>query len=172
VNYPSSLLNGLCGFASGIIYLYEPFRLRNLQFPKRIAAFFRRFVLPLLQSPRVAQTNPVALPNTQGTSLNSVGGSTNSIRQRNGTFIHNSSSSQPTDYSSDAFNINATRMFAMEEEEEESANLFQPIQSALPNEQMIAQLMSMGFSREASLRALERTNNNVEMSTNLLLDEC
>jgi len=63
-------------------------------------------------------------------------------------------------------------MFAMEEEEEESANLFQPIQSALPNEQMIAQLMSMGFSREASLRALERTNNNVEMSTNLLLDEC
>lgn len=39
-----------------------------------------------------------------------------------------------------------------------------------PSEESIAVLVSMGFSREIVIQALERTNNDVNLATNLLLD--
>ncbi len=39
-----------------------------------------------------------------------------------------------------------------------------------PSEESIQFLMNMGFAREAAVEALLQSNNNVELATNILLD--
>jgi len=144
-NYPGSLLAAICGILSGLAYRSDALRLNKFQFPGFINNFFSRFVLPLLQSPtRGAPRNPIQI-NPNGTIPARPSQSNNNMPQR-------AFAEQLIPGNAMPFPVRA------------------PPPPQPPSEDSISALTSMGFSRDAVVMALQRTNNDLQLATNVLLD--
>lgn len=66
-NSPNSVVAGLCGIVSGLLYRSETLRLNKLQFPQFVNNFCCKFILPWIQSaPRTQRAHPVITPQSIG----------------------------------------------------------------------------------------------------------
>jgi len=131
-NFPASFISGILGIFSASIYRSETLKLDRFKFPASFVLFCTRYILPLIQTNKAGQRNPIAVQ------MNGSGeGSRRSSRIE-----------QPV----------------QENEEAEWQTLEQP------SDQNIAFLMTLGFSQEQATEALRRSQNNLQLATNLLLD--
>jgi len=113
-NTPASLIVGLSGVLSGLIYYCDLFGLRSWKTPRLLNQICSRAILPLLQSTRPR----TAAPNS---------------------FSRQGEGRQP------------------------------PVVE--PNQEAVEMLTNMGFERHKVVWALQQTNNDIPLATNMLLDQ-
>jgi len=143
---PQSMYSGLCGLLSGLIYKSKALGLQRFRLPPFINNFCKQFILPLVQSSHRPQTRPTPLPNNTGRAP-----AVPNPFQQNAFAQGYSDQLLP---GNSPFGIPNAQAFA-----------------APPSNDSIEMLTSMGFSRQAVMDALARCNNNVELATNILLDQ-
>jgi len=148
-NYPGSVLAAFCGILSGLAYRSDALKLSKFKFPGVINNFFTRFILPMLQSSsRGSPHNPISINPSGAPPRNTPapppGGPSQGFSDQ---LIPN----YPV--------FGAPQRFTVP-----------PVVHAPPSEDSIQALTSMGFSRDASVQALQRTNNDLQLATNILLD--
>jgi len=140
-NFHGSVLVSICGILGGLLYRLDAFRVTKFQFPSIINNFATRFLLPFLQSTSRTQRSPIQI-NQIGQPLTNV----------------SSFPSVPSE--SQGFSDQLL-----------SSGFSMVSSHSLPvSEDSILLLTSMGFSRETVIQALRRTNNDVHLATNILLD--
>lgn len=142
-NSPYSMYSSLCGIISGVIYQFDPLGLKRFRLPSFINNFCKKWILPLIQSPRRPQNRPIPLPNAASGRSAAIA----NLFQQQMPFGQG--------YSDQLLPRNAPF----------GGQVLQP-----PSDESIEMLTNMGFSRQAALEALARCDNNVEMATHILLD--
>jgi len=150
-NSPSSVISGVCGILSGLIYRSESLGLHKFRLPKFINHFLKRFILPLIESSRPSGQRPTPI---------SIANPVNRAPAVPPAFVNPNFGAQAQGY---AEQLLPTNLMA-------SGFLSPPVRAA-PTAESIEMLISMGFPRQAVLDALARCNNNVEMATHVLLDQ-
>jgi len=151
VNFPHSTISGLCGIFAGLAYRSDILRLNKFQFPPVINNFFGRVFLPMIQGPRPQQRGPIAI--IPGGGRPQVSNPLAALQQQQDTVGSQGFADQL---------IPGNPLF--------NAANFQPVvRTAITDEQVTA-LTSMGFDREAVVQALERSNGDLHIATNLLLE--
>ena len=125
-------------------YRSDALRLNQFKFPHWISNFFTRFLLPLIQTPpRSAPRNPIQLstPTAAATPRNASNRS--------------------------SFDETAQIEQLIRQQQQQQQFMAPPVQAS---EESVQALVSMGFAREAAVQALVQANNNLDLATNILLD--
>jgi len=146
-NSPHSVLSGICGILSGLIYRSESLGLQKFRLPKFVNNLFKRFVLPMVESSRPSSQRPTTIP-----------------------ISNNRPAAAPPTFANTTFGVQGYP----EQLLPGATHMNFPTPPALrspPSEESIELLTSMGFQRQEVLDALARCNNNVEMATHILLDQ-
>jgi len=166
-NYPSSALCGLYGILSGLVYRSDTLRMNRLRFPAIVNSFCRRFILPLLQSPPTAHL--------QNRNLNVIAGSADGNTNINNGNNNGNAPRNPISGPRTAINRPGVQHRNGNGQVISEQMLSQALSATpLPNqasEESIELLTSMGFSRDRVIQALARCHNDIQLATNVLLDQ-
>jgi hypothetical protein len=157
-SYPSSFYSGLFGLLSGFVYSAVPL-LSKWRFPVFVDRLCSRFLLPLLDAPQQKfSTGGASTRSAFITSPRSATGANASL----GLQTSRANANAPDNFISGA----SSSMSGLHRRNVNS-DQFTVVQ---PSEDNIQVLTGMGFERSQAVRALERSGNNLDRATNILLD--
>jgi membrane associated rhomboid family serine protease len=143
--FPLSLIAGVSGILSGLIYRFDVIGIRKFEFPNFVKRFCERFILPLLQSPET-QTQ---ISRTRFSSSGQLG----ARMQAPGTLLGQQNLDQRAFFNSSLFPTTTASSI--------------PLQ---PREEDITTLTAMGFARNDVIQALAQSNNDLQFATTILIE--
>lgn len=147
----ASIIPGLVGIAAGYLYDVDWFGSQRFRIPQPLERFFSMIGVFFSSVGPAGPQRPPSLRRP-------VAGSDNGIRS-------NDLSAAPAGGSRGLDGPISSRGMRFRPQQQQQAALIQP------DEESVRLLISMGFDREAVLRALQATGNNVETAANLLISQ-
>jgi len=164
-DFPHSFISSICGILAGMIYRSNALQLSKYQFPSQIRNFFRRFVLPLFQSTNNS-SNRTPVPTSIGGRINPAVTRTQLVQALLQTQLQQQQQQHQQQQQQQGSSFVATEFENFLSQNDQAQTSSRP-----PDEEAISVLTGMGFSRQDALQALQSTNNDVQLATNLLLDQ-